>query len=83
LTIFFVLHFRGYRNFVAVDSDVDVFLLDAGQVGQHLILLVVLGYVHAELRRRGRMPLRVRQPHGEATEQVVECILERIKACDV
>src|SRR6267143_57079 len=27
LDVFFVLHFRGYRNFVAVDSDADVFLL--------------------------------------------------------
>src|SRR6266849_9657376 len=83
LDVFFVLHFRGYRNFVAVDGDVDVFLLDAGQFGQHLILLVVLAYVHAELRRRGRARLRVRQPHGDATEPVLECILERIVACDV
>src|SRR6266699_5327041 len=83
LDVFFVLHFRGYRNFVAVNSYADLFLLDAGQFRQHLVLLLVLGYVHAELRRRGRTRLRVRQPHGDATEQVLEGILERIKACDV
>jgi len=80
---FLVLHFRGYRNLVAVNSYADLFLRDAGQFGHHLILLVVLGDVHAELRRRGRTRLRVRQPHGDAAEQVLECILERIKACDV
>src|SRR6266581_8287172 len=77
---FFVLHFRGYRNFVAVNGNADVLLLDAGQFGQHLILLLVLAYVHAELRLLGRTPLRVRQPHGDATEPALECILERIKA---
>src|SRR6266850_5696422 len=56
LGVFLVLHFRGDRDFVAVNGDADVFLLDAGQVGQHLIFLVVLGYVHAELRRRDRTP---------------------------
>src|SRR5438552_6931493 len=42
---FFLLYFRRYRNFVAVDSYADLFLLDAGQFGEHLILLVVLDHV--------------------------------------
>src|SRR5439155_12738934 len=33
LDVLFLLHFRGYRNFVAVDSYADLFVLDARQFG--------------------------------------------------
>src|SRR3990172_13328593 len=46
LGLFFVLHFGVDFDLVAVDPDVDVFLLDARNFGAHHVAGIIFGHVH-------------------------------------
>src|SRR6266545_820516 len=61
--LLFVFHFRADRDFVAVDGDMDILLLDTGNFGLEIERLVVLAqvYLHLGLGRHGAEERRPRQ----------------------
>src|SRR6266436_1150351 len=70
------------RNLVAVDVDLDVFLLDSRQFSNHLVFAVMLGYIdlHAA-QRTGRF--KTDRPDDKTPENVVEQIAKRIVTSNV
>src|SRR5712664_1105434 len=70
------------RYLVAVDVDFDVFLLDSGQFGDHLVFTVLLGYIdpHAAYRP-GRF--ETDRPDDETPENVVDQIAKRVVTSNV
>src|SRR6185503_3378171 len=64
------LDFGGNGNHVAVDFDVDVFLLDAGNIGTNRVLAVIFLDVH--LDDLGCLLLQRDRLQHEAPEQIVQ-----------
>src|SRR6266576_1791604 len=65
------------RYLVAFDVDLDVFLLGAGQFGDHLVLAVLLGYIdlHAAY---GTGRFETDRPYDKTPENVVDQIAKRV-----
>src|SRR5882672_11098830 len=70
------------RYLVAVDVDFDVFLLDSGQFGDHLVFAVLLGYIdlHAAY---GPGRFETDRPDDETPENVVDQIAKRVVTSNV
>src|SRR5713101_1638613 len=70
------------RYLVAFDVDLDVFLLDSGQFGDHLVFAVLLGYIdlHAAY---GTGRFKTDRPHDETPENVVDQIAKRVITSNV
>src|ERR1019366_241466 len=76
LLFLFLPHLGADRNEIAVDRDADVFLLRSRNLGADLIVLVVLGDVDADVRRRG---FGQRHRPREASEQLGKEIVEAVE----
>src|SRR5258708_17039901 len=70
------------RHLVAVDVDLDVFLLDSRQFGDHLAFAVVLGHIdlHAAY---GTGRFKTDRPYDKTPENVVDQIAKRVITSNV
>src|SRR5206468_12337540 len=70
------------RHFVAVDVDLDVFLLDSRQFGDHLVFAVVLGHIDLHAAH-GTGRFKTDRPDDKTPENVVEQVAKRIVTSNV
>src|SRR6266513_2833317 len=73
------LDISGQRDFRAVDGDLDVFLLDARDLGGDNVGAVFLGHVHLHAGQL-RAPFQGDGTHQKALEQVIDQLVERIES---